>query len=91
MQIAEEKLNKTDAKTETPPRKLLAWHEQQMGMSDLSAWNRTKPLHLHPHNHSITQNVKDDWIWNGTFMEHMLAKQTTHELFHKENQFHFTG
>jgi len=91
MQTAEEKLNKTDAKLETTPRKLLAWHEQQMGMSDLSAWNGTKPLRLHLHNHTMTQNVKDDSIWNGTFMGHMLAKQTTHTLFHKEDWFHFSG
>jgi len=53
MQTAEEKLNKTDAKLETTPRKLLAWYEQQMGMSDLSARNETKPLRLHPHNHTM--------------------------------------
>jgi len=87
MQTAEEKLNKTDAKLETTPRKSLAWHEQQMGMSDLSAWNGTKPLRLDPHNHTM----KDDWIWNITFMGHMLAKQTTHTLFHKDDQFHFSG
>jgi len=53
MQTAEEKLNKTDARLEITPRKLLAWHEQQMDMSELSVWNRTKPLCLHAHDHTM--------------------------------------